>query len=96
MTICWCGHPEERHTDADYVYGCSYEPDRVKEPEAWRESDYGVCPCPAFEPMPVPGEPIVFGVHRLPPKLAKWTTESDAERDRKFREWVKGAPGDMV
>jgi hypothetical protein len=96
MSVCGCGHDESRHGDADWVYGCSYEPDRDAEPEAWKASSYGVCPCIAFEPAPVPGEPIVFGIHRLPSSLVKWTTEPDSERERRFREWVKGAPGDMV
>ena len=92
--ICTCGHPEERHEDAGYVTGCSYEPDRTKEPEAWRKSIYGICACETFAPAPVPGEPIVFGVHRDP--AVTWTTEDEATRERKFRDWVKGAPGDMA
>ncbi len=95
--LCWCGHPADCHGNREPdMLGCSYEFNPATEYEAWLKSNYGACPCLSFDPPPVPGEPVVFGLHRLPPDVVKWTTESDAERERKFRDWVKGAPGDMV
>ena len=46
--------------------------------------------------LPRSGRRAIFGVHRLPAREAAWATESEASRERRFREWVKGAPGDMV
>jgi hypothetical protein len=56
------------------------------------------CPCQRFDDgaLPEPGERPVFGVHRLASADAAWATESDSVRERKFREWVKGAPGDIA
>lgn len=93
MSTCRCGH-QIRHHDArgGKCRGSALTPDGY--------GGLGVpfCSCAKLEDalLPEPGEKPVFGVHRLPSAEAAWTTEPEAERERRFREWVKGAPGDQA
>jgi hypothetical protein len=93
MSVCRCGHEDREHFGGGLI--CAGD----MAPEEWGDLTIRpACPCRRFDGgvLPEPGERPVFGVHRLNSAEANWTTEGEAERERKFREWVKGAPKDIA
>jgi hypothetical protein len=94
VSVCRCGH--EKH-DHGYAGGacCRLSPVTT---DVNGLSVQHACQCERFDDgaLPEPGERPVFGVHRLPSAEAAWATEPESVRERRFREWVKGAPGDMA
>lgn len=80
MTACHCGHEGRDHGLGEDPSCCVLV----------------ACPCWGFDDgfLPAPGERPVFGVHHLPSVEAAWVTESEATRERRFRDWVRGALDD--
>lgn len=93
MSVCRCGHQILHHAPSGgRCYGSALTP------EGYGGLGVPYCKCTKLDDaaLPEPGERPVFGVHRLLSADVDWTTEGEAERERRFREWVKGAPGDQA